>query len=99
MNAAFETGIYVDCMFCKYLNLNILSFFFFFFDVLIDVRERGGEGERDRDMDIREKHRSVASCTCLDRGPNLGMCPDGESNPQSFGLQANTNQLNHTGQG
>ena len=45
--------------------------------MLIDFRERGrgGERERERDgernIDMREKHRSVASRMCPDRGSNL----------------------------
>ena len=33
-------------------------------------RERGGEGEREGEKHVREKHRSVASYTRPDQGPN-----------------------------
>ena len=47
------------------------------------------ERERERNIDVREKHWSVASCMRPNQGSNrnLDMCPDRESNPQTFGVQ------------
>ena len=33
-------------------------------------RREGREKERERNIEVREKHPSVASCRCPDRGPN-----------------------------
>ena len=51
-------------------------------NILFVFRERGREGEKERYIDIREKHRSVASCThpTGDQICNPGVCPDQESN-------------------
>ena len=46
--------------------------------MFIDFREKR-MGERERDIDVRRKYQSVASY----------MCPDRESNPQTFGVQDN----------
>ena len=45
-------------------------------------RERERERKKERNTDMREKHQSVASCTCPDgdQTHNLGMCPDWELN-------------------
>ena len=62
--------------------------------------ERERERERERNISVREKHRSVAPCTCSDWGPvvgaqtgdgtrDLGVCPAGESNPRPFSLWDN----------
>ena len=41
-------------------------------DIFIDFRERGRERKKEREREReREKHRSVASCTYPDWGPNL----------------------------
>ena len=54
------------------------------------ILERGGgrERERERNLDVRERHQSVFSWRRLDQDltPNLGMCPDWESNPWPFSL-------------
>ena len=39
--------------------------------MLIDFTERGREGEKEGEKHECEKHRSVASHTCPDQGPNL----------------------------
>ena len=61
--------------------------------MLIDLRETGraGEKEKERNIESREKHWSVASCTCpdQDRARHLGMCPDQALNLSLSGLQDN----------
>ena len=73
-----------------------------FFIAFREKRRRGEwrekEKERERDMDAREKQ-SIGSCLCPDQGsnPQLGICPDLESNLQTSGLWDNPpNQLSHT---
>ena len=57
-------------------------------DMLIDFRGEEG-GERGRNNYVREKHWSIASHLWPDQGlgHNPGMCTDGESNPQPFGVR------------
>ena len=61
-------------------------FIYFFRD-----RGEGKEKDMERNINVREKHRSVASCTCptRDQTCNPGTCPDWESNLQPFTLQDN----------
>ena len=53
--------------------------------MLINFRKSGRkrERERERNLDVRERHQLVFSWRRLDQDltPNLGMCPDWESNP------------------
>ena len=66
---------------------------FFFkkrFYLLISERGERREKDRERNTDVRKKHQLAASCVppTRDLAHNPGMCPDWESNRQSFGLQA-----------
>ena len=63
--------------------------------MLIDFRERRREreGRRDRqtEIDVRNINQLPFVCTpTRDPTHNLGMCPDRESNPQTFGVKDNT---------
>ena len=60
---------------------------FFLRFCLFIFRERRREGEREG-----EKHQCVVASRMPHQGPdhNPGMCPDSESNPRLFGLQAGT---------
>ena len=67
-----------------------LTYYFFKKDFLYLFLQRGEgkEKERERKINVREKYRSVASCTPPpgDLARNPSMCPDGESNLQPFTL-------------
>ena len=65
------------------------KYFFFLVVDMIDFRKRGREGEGQG-----EKHRSVASCSGPDWGPNHnpGMFPDRELNWHLFTLQKDAPQ-------
>ena len=91
----------------------LASFFFktlteiiiYFLKILFIYIEREGKGggERGGSIDVREKHPSVASCappTGEDLARNPGMCPDWESNPQPYSLQAGaqSTEQHHPGQ-
>ena len=71
-----------------FLALFHCSLFFFLNpheDIFIDFRQRGGE--REREKYLYDKHRLLPICTpTRNQTHNLGMCPDQESNPQSFGV-------------
>ena len=76
------------------------SFFLKDFIYLFLDRREGGQKQRERNMDVREKHQSVASCTCPDLG--LGWQPWqepclGATWVTLCGMMPNL--LSHTGQG
>ena len=77
------TGIhytYCSCCFPPSVHIFFLSSLGNIFFIAFRVRRR------ERNTDGREKHQSVASHThpTRDRTYNPSMCPDRESNPQSF---------------
>ena len=58
------------CICCTSVKVFFLRFYFLieYYKILFIFRERGEERERERNVDVREKHRSVASCTHPDWG-------------------------------
>ena len=69
-----------------------ISFFKKDFIYLFLQREEGREKERERNIDVREICQLVASRAPPngDLAHNPGMCPDWESNHQTFGPRAGT---------
>ena len=79
--------------FVSFFFFNKQYFYLFFLKILLFILFFREKKEREREG---EKHR----CVVASRTPhNLGLCPNGESNQQSFGSQAVTQPLSHDSQG